>query len=79
MYEFKNGCDKILENPIVFEYKNWKGALSTRKIIPIKIWYGESDYHASAQWFIRALDIEKQENRDFAIQNIIKYIKMEEV
>lgn len=79
MYEFKNGCDKILENPIVFEYKNWKGTVGIRKAIPIKIWYGESDYHEGNQWFMRALDVEKQENRDFAIIDIIKYIKVEEI
>lgn len=52
---------------IVFQYKNWRGETSRRVAIPIKLWYGTTEWHPSEQWFIRAYDIEKGEERDFAL------------
>jgi predicted DNA-binding transcriptional regulator YafY len=78
MTEYPNGCDKVLNNPMEIKYINWKNRTSNRLIIPIKIWYGISDFHKGAQWFLRALDLDKNENRDFAIKDILGYITHEE-
>lgn len=51
-------------------YTNWKGVTATRSIQPIEIWFGTTDYHPTAQWLLKALDIEKGEQRDFAMQDI---------
>lgn len=50
-----------------FVYKNWHGEVSTRTALPIKIWYGKTDWHPTEQWFIKAIDVEKGEERDFAL------------
>ncbi len=52
---------------IQFLYKNWRGEISTRTALPIKIWYGTTEWHPAEQWFIKAIDIEKGEERDFAL------------
>lgn len=78
MFKYEKGCDKILDNPIEIKYKNWKGVVSNRIIIPIYIWYGNSDFHQGNQWFLEAFDIDKADKRDFAIKDILEYINHEE-
>jgi len=56
---------------IRFQYKNWRGELSIRTVLPENIWFGSSEWHPSDQWFMRALDVEKGETRDFALQDIV--------
>ena len=52
-------------------YKNWKGVVGHRKIRPINIWYGKTEYHPQEQWFINATDLDKSEERNFAIGDIM--------
>ena len=78
MYKYDHICDKVINNPISFRYKNWKGETSIRNVIPIEMWYGNSDFHKGNQWFMKAFDTTKQDSRDFAMLDIIEYIKTEE-
>lgn len=57
-----------------FIYTNWQGETRERTVIPIKIWYGHTDYHKKDQWFLKALDIEKNAERDFALKDIQKFL-----
>lgn len=52
-------------------YKNWKGVTSLRNIEVRSIWKGETDYHKGEQYFVTALDLDKNKTRDFAINDII--------
>jgi predicted DNA-binding transcriptional regulator YafY len=52
---------------ICFQYKNWRGETSRRIAIPIGLWFGRTDWHPNDQWFMKALDVEKDEERDFAL------------
>ena len=65
------------KNPIAFKYKNWKGKISNRIVIPIAIWYGNSDFHDGTQWFLKAYDYKKDAERNFAIKDILEYISHE--
>jgi predicted DNA-binding transcriptional regulator YafY len=51
-------------------YTNWRGETAERTIEPIKIWFGSTDWHKEDQWLLRALDIDKQAERDFALKDI---------
>jgi len=57
-----------------FLYKNWQGKISERHVIPIKIWFSCTEYHKEEQWLMKALDIDKNAERDFALIDIIKWI-----
>lgn len=57
-----------------FTYKNWEGETKDREVAPIKIWFGHTDYHKEDQWFLKAIDIEKNAERDFAVRDIIKFL-----
>jgi predicted DNA-binding transcriptional regulator YafY len=69
--EFKN------EHPLVIEYKNWKGEIGIRKIIPIEIFFGANEFHGEPQWLMVAYDLDKKEERTFAMNDIIKFISDE--
>jgi len=56
--------------PVRIVYKNWKGVVSERQIVPERIWYGVTEWHPRPQWLLRAHDIAKGEARDFAMSDI---------
>jgi hypothetical protein len=53
-----------------FGYTNWRGEQSTRRVWPIHLWYGATEYHPDKQWFLKAFDTDKQAERDFALRDI---------
>jgi predicted DNA-binding transcriptional regulator YafY len=55
---------------IVFRYTNWRGEVSSRKVLPQGLWFGSTEWHPTEQWFLRGQDVEKGEVRDFALQDI---------
>jgi hypothetical protein len=54
-----------------FTYTNWRGKVAQRRVIPISIWYGATSWHPEPQWLLRAVDIDKWEQRDFALKDIV--------
>lgn len=60
-----------MDNQIVtIVYTNWKGVTASRTIRPITLWFGATEYHPEEQWLLKALDVEKGEERDFAFKDI---------
>ena len=51
-------------------YKNWKGEIAIRNIIPISIEYKSTEWHKEEQWILEAFDIDKNANRGFAMKDI---------
>lgn len=37
---------------------------------PKKIWFGSTEWHKEPQWLMTAMDVEKNEIRDFAMKDI---------
>ncbi len=70
---YDNQSKEALSNPLKFEYVNWKGEIGTRTIIPLEVWYGYTDYHTE-QWMLKAWDIDKDDERNFAINDIVKFL-----
>lgn len=63
------------EHPLVFEYKNWKGELGIRKVIPLDIHFSSNEFHQEPQWLMVAFDKDKMDERTFAMNDIIRFIK----
>lgn len=55
---------------IRIDYTNWRGERRIRSIRPISVTYGATPHHSQPQWLLRALDMEKGEERDFAMLRI---------
>lgn len=55
---------------VYFQYTNYKGESQLRRVIPNEIWFGRSEFHDGEQWFLRALDLDKSDFRNFAMKEI---------
>ena len=83
--EIKNGVSFLTEfaaerlkdskTPLQIHYKNWNGIFSMRKIIPDYVWFGMTEFHQTPQYLLHAWDIGKNAYRDFAIVDILEFIK----
>jgi predicted DNA-binding transcriptional regulator YafY len=51
-------------------YTNWKGVQAWRRVKPQKLWFGTTEHHPEHQLLMRALDLDKNETRDFAVRDI---------
>lgn len=48
-------------------YLNYRGEVSRRRVIPLRIWFGATEWHPEPGWLMTAHDIEKGADRDFAL------------
>lgn len=55
---------------VILDYTNHKGVMSRREVIPIRLWYGTSNWHAGEQDFLAAYDCARDDIRDFAVADI---------
>jgi predicted DNA-binding transcriptional regulator YafY len=60
-------------------YKNYRGETAERTIQPIRIWFGETEWHPGKQWLMDAYDLERKANRSFAMKDVVDVINSEEV
>ena len=51
-------------------YTNWKGITAYRNVIPISMEFKATEWHKEEQWILNALDVDKNENRGFALKDI---------
>lgn len=58
--------------PLVFTYKNYKGAVSQRKVIPFHVYYGTTDFYTEPCWLLRCFDVYKKQERDFRMSDMVK-------
>ena len=56
-------------------YTNYRGETSLRTIVPDKIWFGTTEWHPGSQWLLDALDLEKGQNRSFAMKDIRAWVE----
>ena len=62
-------------NPEVvhIRYRNHRGEVEWRRIMPGRIWCGETSWHPGKQWLLHARDLNKQADRDFAMAGILEW------
>jgi predicted DNA-binding transcriptional regulator YafY len=58
------------EQAVKICYTNYRGETAIREIVPIKIWFGSTDWHPENGWLLDAFDIEKGADRSFAMKDI---------
>ena len=61
------------KDQLVFEYMNWEGKWGVRRVRPIKLWYGSTQWHQEPGWLLKAMDLEKNAERDFAVKDIVRF------
>lgn len=55
---------------VSIDYTNYRGERGIRKIQPINIEFGHTEFHPMDQWLLRARDVEKNADRTFALRDI---------
>ncbi len=60
--------------PVLVEYRNHRGEVATRRIIPIGWWWGKTQWHPEEQWLIEAFDLDKQAGRTFAARDVLRWV-----
>lgn len=62
------------EKSVRILYTNYRGETSLRTIIPEKLWFGSTEWHAESQWLLDAVDVEKGQSRSFAMKDIRAWV-----
>lgn len=57
-------------NLVRFNYWNWEKKFGERKVIVKGFFFGKTKYHREYQCFMKAFDVDKLEERDFAVKDI---------
>jgi len=57
------------EKAIRFFYVNWRGERSIRVVVPRTLTWGSTEWHPEPQWIMTAYDLDKGDERYFALQD----------
>lgn len=55
---------------ITFWYRNYKGEVGYRRVRPLSIRYGTSEWHPEKQWLMRGYDTVNDKEREFAMKDM---------
>ena len=55
---------------VTIDYTNHRGERRDRRIVPRRLWFGESPWHPGKQWLLDAWDVEAEAMRTFAVAAI---------
>lgn len=55
---------------IEFDYTNWKGEKGKRKALVRGVVWGSNEWHKEQQFLLRAIDMEKNDVRYFALKDM---------
>ena len=59
---------------IIFWYRNYKGKEEMRRVRPLHIRFGSSEWHKEPQWLMRAYDLENEKEREFAMRDMSGFV-----
>jgi predicted DNA-binding transcriptional regulator YafY len=62
--------DEIAKYKVKILYSNHRNEISIRNIVPIESVFKATEYHPEEQWLLRAYDLDRQDERHFAFNNI---------
>jgi hypothetical protein len=66
-------CNLPTPREVRILYKNWKGEVAWRRIVPLSVGFEESQWHPTRQWVLHALDVDKGAERGFAMADIQRW------
>ena len=63
---------------IEFNYRNYKGEISRRRVNVHTVEFGSNEWHPpEPQWLMQAIDLDKNEQRAFAMKDMWKVTRIE--
>lgn len=70
---------ELVNPPVVIRYRNFwycvPGAQRLRKIQPLMLWHGSTNWHPEPQWLLTAIDLDDpgKPMKDFAMSGILEW------
>jgi hypothetical protein len=65
------GTDRAQSLTVVsFDYVNYRGEKSRRNVTPLELRFHSNEYHKEPQFLLRAIDVDKGEEREFAVRDM---------
>lgn len=61
------------KNSIKVLYTNYRGQTAIRTIVPLRIYFGSTEYHSRQQWLLELWDIERAALRTYALKEISQW------
>lgn len=58
---------------VLIKYRNHRGEVAWRRIAPLRVWHGSTEWHSEPQWLLRVWDFHKHAERDFAMADILSW------
>lgn len=66
------------EKEILIRYTNYRGETALRRIIPISLRFGSTEWHPRPQWLLEAFDLDRRAERAFALKDILEWSPADE-
>ena len=54
-----------------FGYTNWRGEYARRRVRPVRLYHGSTEWHPEPQWLMEAYDADKGGLRAFAVKDMV--------
>lgn len=58
---------------VTFDYTNHRGEHNQRRVAPLRIYFGTSQWHHKQQWLFSAYDLDKKAPRTFAMDDMTNW------
>ena len=58
---------------VVIRYTNYRGETADRRIVPIRIRFGSTEWHPEEQWLLEAFDLDRDATRAFALRDVSQW------
>ena len=65
-----NQSEALHHQELTFTYANWRGEVGTRRVRPLTVRWGTSDWYKTPQWLLLCWDLDKDDMREFALANM---------
>jgi hypothetical protein len=62
---------------VIIRYTNHRGETANRRIVPIGIRFGSTEWHPEQQWLLEAFDLDRDATRSFAMRDILEWAQRE--
>lgn len=63
----------MIEPAVSIRYRNHRGEVSDRRIVPGSFRFASSEWHPEPQWLLDAHDLDKGAGRSFALKDVLEW------
>lgn len=73
LLEQHEGCRIDPRYVVIIRYTNYRGETANRRIVPIGIRFGSTEWHPEQQWLLEAFDLDRDATRSFALKDVLEW------